>query len=366
MDLKKDSNGVEIYLALCYLITLKTSGQHEMTEERDQSYHQLKELNLLPDIMSEKMRKNYMQNFINEYEIQILDTLDSRIYSIPTPVDFIFRFAEIQGYTPPEVNLCQYIYFLINIMQPCFNTALPDPAKIASACILFYQIQIHCFLEDDTGSLLNQKVYHDFRRKEKIIKPWNILTQNFMPVSAAIDENVKTLRDKIDENSESQLWKAVMQFHSGYSFFELETEVIQICKLLDESNEQSRNLKAQMRRMCRSEKGMKMGKEKKMNFFNNKKSLIPYRNMITNENSIQDVFNMHKNKVNVRAFDSPRLVKLNGSLNRSKGLLSDSSSSKKTSFMKPSTPRPTSKNTSRQSMNPYGEDFELQNSYNQF
>jgi len=210
---------------------------------------------------------------------------------------------------------------------------------------------------------LNQKVYHDFRRKEKVIKPWDRLRDSFMPVSAAINENVKTLRDKIDENTtESHLWKAIMQFHSGYSFFELETEVIQICKLLDESNEQSRNLKVQMRRMCRSEKG----KEKKMNFFNNKKSLIPYRNMITNENSIQDVFNMHKRQVNVGAFDSPRLGKLNGSLNRSKGQLNNSnSSSKRTSFLKPSTPRPTS-NTSRQSMNPYGEDFELENSYNQF
>lgn len=367
MNLKKDSYGVEIYLALCYLITLKTSGQHEMTEERDTAYHQLKELNLLPDIISEEMRKKYMEDFVKQYETQILRTLDFRVYSIPTPVDFIFRFAEIQGYTPPEVNLCQYIYFLINIMQPLFNTALPDPAKIASACILFYQIQNNCFSEEDTGSLLNQKVYHDFRRKEKVIKPWDQYIQSFMPVSAAINENVKTLRDKIDEKSierklsESRLWKAIMQFHSGYSFFELETEVMQICKLLDESNEPAKNIKAQMRRMCRSEKG----KDKKMNFFNNKKSLIPYRNMITNEHMIQDVFNMHKRQVNVGAFDSPRLGKLYGSLDRSEGKLNNSSRFRQTNFLKPSTPRPISK-TSRQSMNPYGEDFEPENSYNQF
>lgn len=252
-------------------------------------------------------------------------------------------------------------------MQPLFNTALPDPAKIASACILFYQIQNNCFSEEDTGSLLNQKVYHDFRRKEKVIKPWDQYIQSFMPVSAAINENVKTLRDKIDEKSierklsESRLWKAIMQFHSGYSFFELETEVMQICKLLDESNEPAKNIKAQMRRMCRSEKG----KDKKMNFFNNKKSLIPYRNMITNEHMIQDVFNMHKRQVNVGAFDSPRLGKLYGSLDRSEGKLNNSSRFRQTNFLKPSTPRPISK-TSRQSMNPYGEDFEPENSYNQF
>ena len=88
----------------------------------------------------------------------------------------------------------------------------------------------------------------NLKKKEKVMKPWLDYIESYKAVSIAAYENVKKLREKIEEQSESLLWKAVMQFHSGFGFFELENEVLQICKLLDEGNEQYQSLRIQMKR----------------------------------------------------------------------------------------------------------------------
>ena len=125
-------------------------------------------------------------------------------------------------------------------------------------------------------------------------------------MSIARDKSVADFREQIDKHGEVPFWKVLIQFHSGHSFYELESMTLNIARLLHDGQ----SLRLLLRRSESSTSG----------FFNYKKSLIPYRNLITRPARIKEIFDTYKqNSVaqHVKAFESPRLANLSNKINNS-------------------------------------------------